>query len=99
MTSRPIIVWIRRDLRIDDNAALVHAARTGHPLVPLFAFDRELIKNLPSDGAAFEFQAEALRELAEAIAGLGGRLIIRQGNIEEVHRRILDETRAVCPLP
>ena len=96
MTSRPIIVWIRRDLRIDDNSALFHAAEAGCPVVPLFIFDRELIEKLPSDGAAFEFQAEALRELAEAIAGLGGRLVVRQGRVDDVHRRILDETGAAA---
>ena len=94
--SRPIVVWIRRDLRVDDNAALVAASQTGRPVVPLFVFDRELIERLPSDGAAFEFQAEALRELAEAIARLGGRLIIREGRIEEVHRSILEETGAAA---
>jgi len=93
MDIRPIIVWIRRDLRVEDNTALYRAAETGRPVVPLFVFDRGLIERLPSDGAAFEFQAEALRELAEELARLGGRLIIRHGNVEDVHRRILEETQ------
>jgi deoxyribodipyrimidine photo-lyase len=93
MNPRPIVVWIRRDLRIDDHTALYQAAQTGRPLIPLFVFDRQLIERLPSDGAAFEYQAEALREVAGAIAELGGRLIIRQGGVEEVHRRVLEETR------
>ena len=96
MRIRPIIVWIRRDLRVDDHAALVAASETGRPVVPLFVFDRDLIERLPSDGAAFEFQAEALRELAEAIARLGGRLIIREGKVDEAHRRILEETEAAA---
>ena len=89
---RPVIVWIRRDLRTDDHTALVHAARTGAPVVPLFVFDRTLIRNLPSDGAAFDFQAAALRELEGAIAALGGRLIVRHGEVLEVHEELIRET-------
>jgi len=96
MSARPIIVWIRRDLRTDDHAALVHASRTGRPVIPLFVYDRALIERLPSDGAAFDFQAEALRELARGIERLGGRLIIRRGEVEDVHRRILEETGAAA---
>lgn len=87
----PIIVWFRRDLRTEDHTALLHASRTGLPLVPLFVFDRPLIDRLPSDGAAFDFQAAALRELDAGVAALGGRLIVRHGDSLEVHRRLIAE--------
>ena len=35
---RPVIVWFRRDLRVEDHAALYAAARLGAPVVPV-AFD------------------------------------------------------------
>ncbi len=88
---RPIIVWFRRDLRIDDNTALYHASKTSAPVVPLFIFDTELIKRLPSDGAAFDFQADALRELKQSIATLGGNLILRHGKVLDVHKWIIQE--------
>ncbi len=37
-------------------------------------FDTELIRALPSDGVAFNFQAEALAELAQRLRLLGGTL-------------------------
>jgi deoxyribodipyrimidine photo-lyase len=88
---RPIIVWFRRDLRTDDHAALFHASRCGTPIIPLFVFDTGLIRLLPSDGAAFNFQAEALSELAVRLEALGGRLITRRGGVMEVHASLLQE--------
>jgi deoxyribodipyrimidine photo-lyase len=89
--NRPIVVWFRRDLRIDDHAALRHASETGQPIVPLFIFDVDLIKSLTSDGALFDFQAEALRNLSENLESLGGRLIVRKGRVMEVHGELLAE--------
>jgi deoxyribodipyrimidine photo-lyase len=91
-SMRPIVFWFRRDLRVNDNAALHAAASTGAPIVPLFVFDDELIKRLPSDGVVFDFQAEALRELKTNLGHLGGRLIILHGRVQDVHKRIIQET-------
>ncbi len=41
MAERPIIVWFRRDLRVADNPALLHAAESGAPVVPVYAMDWE----------------------------------------------------------
>jgi deoxyribodipyrimidine photo-lyase len=88
---RPIIVWFRRDLRVDDHAALWHATRTGAPIVPLFIFDTSIIRSLSSDGAAFDFQADALRELADKLTRLGGNLLLRHGTATQVHRELIRE--------
>ena len=90
---RPIIVWFRRDLRTDDHAALYHASRERAPIIPLFTFDMDLIRVLPSDGAAFNYQAEALTELGSRLESLGGRLITRHGSVMEVHKSLLRETQ------
>jgi deoxyribodipyrimidine photo-lyase len=88
---RPIIVWFRRDLRSDDHAALRQASLAGAPVIPLFIVDTDLIRRLPSDGAAFTFQQQALQALQGALARLGGMLIIRQGNPYDVHRHLISE--------
>lgn len=88
---KPIVVWFRRDLRTHDQAALYQAAKIGAPVIPLFVFDSDLIRRLPSDGAAFDFQAESLRELQKNIRSLGGTLILRHGKAKTVHEEILRE--------
>jgi deoxyribodipyrimidine photo-lyase len=40
------ICWFRRDLRLKDNAALFHALQSGHPVVPIFIFDRSILDTL-----------------------------------------------------
>ena len=85
----PVVVWFRRDLRVDDHAAFFHASRSGAPVFPLFIFDKKLIEALPSDGAAFDFQAEALRELEDKLRLLGGTLLLRRGDALEVHQELL----------
>jgi len=88
---RPIIVWFRRDLRIEDHAALFQASSEKVPIIPLFIFDTELIRSLPSDGAAFNVQAEALAELSQKLEGLGGRLVTRHGTVIDIHKSIIRE--------
>lgn len=88
---RPVVVWFRRDLRIEDHAALYHASLSGAPIVPMFNFDTEIIKALPSDGAAFDFQAECLRDLKRSLEKLDGKLILRKGRAREVHSALIRE--------
>ena len=33
------LVWFRNDLRLDDNPALLKAAETGLPIIPLYVHD------------------------------------------------------------
>ena len=91
-SAQPVIVWLRRDLRVDDNAALFHASQTGAPIVPLFVVDTGLIASLRSDGAVFDFQAECLRDLETSLRRLGGALVVRTGTVLDVHRKLIRET-------
>lgn len=36
LPEKPVVVWFRQDLRLKDNLALLHAAKKGVPVVPLF---------------------------------------------------------------
>ncbi|MDP9048902.1 MAG: deoxyribodipyrimidine photo-lyase, partial [Bacteroidota bacterium] len=40
------IFWFRRDLRLEDNAGLYHALKSGRPVLPVFIFDREILGQL-----------------------------------------------------
>ena len=37
--AEPAIWWVRRDLRLGDNAALAAAVDTGGPVIPVFVLD------------------------------------------------------------
>ena len=40
------IMWFRRDLRLQDNAALYHALKSDNPVVPVFIFDKNILDDL-----------------------------------------------------
>ena len=55
MIDKPVILyWIRRDLRISDNPALIEAVNSGALVVPVFIYD-EWFSEL---GAAPKFRLE-----------------------------------------
>lgn len=37
------VCWFRRDLRLDDNAALLHALTSGYKVLPVFIFDMDIL--------------------------------------------------------
>jgi deoxyribodipyrimidine photo-lyase len=91
MSTAPILYWARRDFRLSDNPALSAAASKGAPVLPVFVVD-EVVETL---GAAPKWRlglgAEAF---AEALAGLGSRLIVRRGRALDVLRALIAETGA-----
>ena len=40
------VFWFRRDLRLEDNAGLWKALKNGHPVVPIFIFDANILNRL-----------------------------------------------------
>ncbi|MEY4875749.1 MAG: hypothetical protein RL708_898 [Bacteroidota bacterium] len=40
------IFWFRRDLRLNDNAALYHALKSGLTVIPIFIFDKNILNEL-----------------------------------------------------
>ncbi len=89
--TNPVVVWFRRDLRIEDHTALYHASLSGAPVIPLFIVDEEMLRRLPSDGAVYDFQAACLQNLGRSLNKLGGSLIIRYGSPADVHRSLISE--------
>lgn len=87
----PILVWLRRDLRLRDNPALSAAAATGRPVVVAFIRD-PLFDAL---GAAHKWRfGLGLDHFAARLRQLGNRLILRSGSALDVLRDIVGETGA-----
>ena len=75
----PIIVWLRQDLRLDDNAALHAAAGSGRAVIPLFIRCPSSEEGgWPLGGAVKLWLHEALRCFGESLAThCSSRLILR----------------------
>jgi deoxyribodipyrimidine photo-lyase len=60
------VFWFRRDLRVEDNAGLYHALKSGNPVLPLFIFDKEILDKLEDDDdARVTFIYKATRRLTK----------------------------------
>jgi deoxyribodipyrimidine photo-lyase len=69
------LMWFRRDLRADDNAALYHALKVCRQVWCVFVFDTDILDDLLARGLRqdrrVEFIREALVELDESLRSLG----------------------------
>ena len=80
------LVWLRRDLRVDDHAALHHALRAARQVWCAFVFDRAILDPLPRADRRVEFIRDSLvgvdaelRALAASHGIEGAGLIVRHG--------------------
>src|SRR3954447_23896524 len=69
------ICWFRRDLRLQDNAALYHALRSERPVVPIFIFDKNILNQIENKAdRRVEFIHAVLMEMQEQLVQLGSSL-------------------------
>ena len=77
------LMWFRRDLRIDDNAALCLALKSCRQVHCVFVFDSEILNPLPRADRRVEFIRESLVELDTHLRAMSGDpdagLIVRHG--------------------
>ncbi len=96
MQSPVNICWFRRDLRLDDNAALYHALKEGIPVLPLFIFDRHILDELEDKAdRRVEFIHLALQEMQKELQKLGSTLDVRYGTPEEIFPQLLTEYKVI----
>lgn len=87
----PVIWWVRRDLRVSDNAALTAAMDTRRPVIPVFILDDVMEAHGACPKWRFGLGAEAF---AGQLADLGSRLIFRRGAALDILRSLVAETGA-----
>ena len=77
------LVWLRRDLRVADHAALYHALKHCQRVHVAFVFDTAILDKLPRTDRRVEFIRESLVEVDEQLRQLAGHpqagLIVRHG--------------------
>lgn len=94
MQPKVNIMWFRRDLRLNDNAALYHALKSGLPVLPVFIFDRNILDKLDDKSdRRVSFIHSALQEMQQQLAALGSSLEVYYGFPEQVFREMLKKYR------
>lgn len=80
MSHRVQVVWFKRDLRIHDHAPLFQAAAAG-PVLPVYAIEPEQWQTSDSALRHWQFAAESLSDLSQALASLHLPLCCWRGDI------------------
>ncbi len=75
---RPVLLWFRRNLRLSDNAALIAAAESGCPIIPVYILDDQDI-----GGASRWWLHHSLTSLDCDLQLLGAPLVLRSGAPDE----------------
>lgn len=79
--SKLSIVWIRRNMRLEDNKVIGEAIRNSDQILPIFIFDTTILKRFsnPRD-RRLSFIANILYELNVQFQKFNGQLIVLHGN-------------------
>lgn len=84
------ICWLRRDLRLNDHAALYHALKGEIPVLLLFIFDRKILDDLnDKKDARVTFIYQQLQQMEKTLQHKGSSLLIKYGTPEEVWPQVL----------
>jgi len=91
-TTMLAIVWLRRDLRLEDNAALYHALKSGYEVLPLFIFDRAILDKLEDkQDKRLVFIHRAVESLAQSLQSRGSGIITQYGLPATVFKELITQ--------
>jgi deoxyribodipyrimidine photo-lyase len=93
MMTTPSIVWLRRDLRLADQAAFAAAAASG-PVIPVYVLDDETPRHRRMGAASRWWLHHSLASLEADLKAKGSRLILRRGRCEVVLAELAREADA-----
>jgi deoxyribodipyrimidine photo-lyase len=82
--TAPVLVWLRRELRLADNAALAAAIASGRPVVVAFVLDEASGGAWAAGGASRWWLHHSLAALAADLRARGAGLVLRRGRFADV---------------
>ena len=84
------IFWFRRDLRLEDNAALYHALKNGMPVLPIFIFDKNILDKLDNKAdRRVSFIHHSLKAIQEELIKLSSSLQVFHDTAENVFKELI----------
>lgn len=82
--SQTTLMWFRRDLRLDDNLALIAACKSGLPVFPIYIHSPEREAKWAAGAASLVWLHHSLKALNESLQAKQSRLHLFQNNVVEI---------------
>lgn len=90
--SKINIFWFRRDLRLEDNAALFHSLKPDLKVLPIFIFDKEILDQLSDKSdRRVDYIHQALTEINDELKDYKTTLKTFYGNPLEVFKQLAED--------
>lgn len=89
------IVWLKRDLRLQDHAPLAAALDSGLPVLILYFFEPSLIEAPQSSERHWRFVLESLMDMQRRLDPVKAKIAIFHAEAEQVFERITKEYEIV----
>lgn len=83
------IFWFRRDLRIEDNAALFHALNENDSVLPIFIFDTTILNHLAKNDARVTFIWQQLATIQQILEKTNKQLAIFHGTPQDIFEKLI----------
>ncbi len=89
MTKPTALLWLRQDLRLHDNPALINALKDGFAITPVFILDDENAGQWKYGGASRWWLHRSLQSLNKSLAG---KIMFHKGDAKTIIPRLVRET-------
>lgn len=89
----PVLLWLRRDLRLADQPALVAAIHDG-AVIPVYVLDDAAAKHYAMGGASRWWLHHSLASLDAALRAKGSRLVLRRGDCADELAKLAEQSGA-----
>ena len=91
MKTEITLFWLRRDLRLEDNAGLYHALKENKNVLPLFIFDSTILKHLPKNDARVLFIHNTLADMQNQLQKKKSDLLVEHGDPLTIFQKLIKD--------
>ena len=89
VTPETTLCWFRRDLRLQDNAALYYALKENNEVLPLFIFDTVILNALEDrSDCRVSFIHQSITYLKQQLEEVGSSLLVLHGNPVNIFKKL-----------
>ncbi|WP_369993702.1 deoxyribodipyrimidine photo-lyase/cryptochrome family protein [Winogradskyella sp.] len=82
------VVWLKRDLRLEDNEAISNALETGKPTLLLYVFEHILLNDDHYSERHFNFIKESLRDINQSLQSYDSKVLSVTSDIQSAFNLI-----------